>query len=65
MQGDIKINTVHVGMIGTNCYIVYKDNTESLREAIIIDPGDDADKIYDKVEESNKYILLHNCCRLR
>ena len=51
MQGDIKINTVHVGMIGTNCYIVYKDNTESLREAIIIDPGDDADKIYDKVEE--------------
>ena len=51
MQGDIIISTVHVGMIGTNCYIVYKDNTESLKEAVIIDPGDDADKIYDKVEK--------------
>ena len=51
MQGDIIISTVHVGMIGTNCYIVYKNNTESLKEAVIIDPGDDADKIYDKVEE--------------
>lgn len=51
MQGDVKISTVHVGMIVTNCYIVYNDNTESLKEAVIIDPGDDADKIYDKVEE--------------
>ena len=51
MQGDIKISTVHVGMIGTNCYIVYTDNIESFKEAVIIDPGDDAEKIYDKVEE--------------
>ena len=51
MQGDIKTSTVNVGMIGTNCYIVYKDNTESLKEAVLIDPGDDAEKIYDKVEE--------------
>ena len=53
----LNISQVNVGMIRTNCFIVYGDS----REAIIIDPGDDAHKIYAKVEELNvqpKAILL-------
>ena len=51
MQENIKISTVTVGLIGTNCYIVYKDNVESQKEAIIFDPGDDAHKICDRVDK--------------
>jgi len=42
----LNIEIVNVGLIGTNCYIVYNDN----KEAIIIDPGADADKIESSVE---------------
>ncbi len=51
MQEDIKISTVTVGLIGTNCYIVYKENVEATKEAIIFDPGDDAHKICNMVEK--------------
>lgn len=51
MQEAINISTVNVGIIGTNCYIVYKENELGTKEAIIFDPGDDAHKIYDMVEE--------------
>lgn len=36
-MGEIKINCAKVGMIGTNCYLVYD---EDLKETVIIDPGD-------------------------
>ena len=51
MQEDVKICTVNVGMIGTNCYIVYKENGDIKKEAIIVDPGDDAHKIVDVIDE--------------
>lgn len=51
MQELIKISKVNVGIIGTNCYIVYKENTTDDKEAIIVDPGDDAHKIYSMVDE--------------
>lgn len=47
-----------VGMVGTNCYIVYD---ETSREAAVIDPGDNAKSILKSVQEKNlnvKYILL-------
>jgi hydroxyacylglutathione hydrolase len=55
---DLIIKTVRVGLERTNCYIV------SLKtgETIVIDPGDDADKILAEISKVNnlkfKYILL-------
>lgn len=46
------------GVYAANCYLVYEENN---REAIIIDPGGDADDIIVKVEELGldaKYIIL-------
>jgi len=45
-------------MVGTNCYIVYDENS---REAAVIDPGDNAPSILKKVSDEDlslKYILL-------
>ena len=47
----MNIKTIVVGMLQTNCYIVERGNT-----CIIIDPGDEADKILSNIE-SNKKVL--------
>ena len=47
-HNNLCIEIVNVGMIGTNCYIIY-DNDK--KEAIIIDAGDQASKIIRKIEE--------------
>ncbi|HXL04208.1 MAG: MBL fold metallo-hydrolase [Firmicutes bacterium] len=41
------ISTIRVGAFGTNCYIV---GCETSKEAIVIDPGDDADRILEKLK---------------
>ncbi|MCR5585929.1 MAG: MBL fold metallo-hydrolase [Lachnospiraceae bacterium] len=46
----IKYIGVCVGPIQTNCYIVYNDET---MEAIIIDPGDEAERIARKILSKN------------
>lgn len=55
----IKMN---VGMVGeTNCYIVQDEET---KEAMVIDPGADVDKIIemlDTLHANVKYILLTHC----
>ena len=54
----MKIMQLCVGVVGTNCYIVYDENT---REAAVIDPGDNAPSILKAVEQeklSVKYVLL-------
>lgn len=38
-EKDIEIRCIRVGMLATNCYVVYDVNK---RQAIIVDPGDDA-----------------------
>jgi glyoxylase-like metal-dependent hydrolase (beta-lactamase superfamily II) len=38
----MQIETVTVGQLDTNCYIVFDENS---REAMVIDPGDEPDKI--------------------
>ena len=45
-MADMKIYALEVGMIRTNCYLIL--NEES-REMIIVDPGDDADLICEKI----------------
>ena len=52
------IRTVKVGALRTNCYIVTSDTS---KEAIIIDPGADPEKIIAAVEkESLKPVLIVN-----
>ena len=54
----MKIMQLCVGMIATNCYIVYDENT---REAAVIDPGDNARSILKAVEQEKltvKYVML-------
>ncbi|MDD4178959.1 MAG: MBL fold metallo-hydrolase [Candidatus Margulisbacteria bacterium] len=54
----MKIHTIKVGPIGTNCYIA---EDEASREALIIDPGDEAKKILGFITENGlkpKYIVI-------
>lgn len=54
----MKIIQLCVGMVATNCYIVYD---ETSREAAVIDPGDNASSILNAVRTENlivKYVLL-------
>ena len=50
------IETMAVGFLGTNCYLVYSGD-----QAVVIDPGADAEKILERVEALSlkiEYILL-------
>jgi len=54
---QVKIEIIPVGMLDANCYIL--SDSES-RQGIIVDPGDEADKITAKVEAAGlkiKYII--------
>lgn len=52
------IKTIVVGELETNCYIVASNST---REAMIIDPGDDAEKIIKAVDDDMlKPVLIVN-----
>lgn len=42
----IRVKKLVVGPVRTNCYIVF---SETLREAVIVDPGDDFDEIKNKI----------------
>lgn len=44
----MKIIITPVGYIGTNCYIVYDEAT---KEGIVIDPGDEGDRILSTIEK--------------
>ena len=49
---EIEIKTMKVGRLETNCYILIKNN-----KCLIIDPGDEAEKIVDKVGK-NKIVAI-------
>ena len=55
------IETIKVGPLATNCYIVYDDKS---KEAIVIDPGYEDDDIVEFIEKNElklKYIYLTHC----
>lgn len=57
----MKIIQLCVGMVATNCYIVYD---EMSREAAVIDPGDNAPSILNAVSKEGltvRYVLLTHC----
>ena len=45
---SVYVETLSLGPLGTNCYIISKD-----QQALIIDPGGDADKVKHYLEEHN------------
>ncbi len=45
----MKVTYFSVGRLGTNCYIAYADDGQ----AVVIDPGDDAQRILDAVKAKN------------
>ena len=52
----MKIITIKVGSLQTNCYIVIDEKSQ---EAIVIDPGDEADKIVSRLHGFKvKYIVI-------
>lgn len=47
-MSDFRIKTYPVGQLGTNCYVVYR---ESIKKAVIVDPGGDGTYILDMCRE--------------
>ena len=47
-MGDLEIRCIRVGMIQTNCYVVYD---KEIRRALITDPGDNADFIAECIQK--------------
>lgn len=45
-MGNIKLEIHQVGMISTNCYFIINKDTN---ECIVVDPGDNADGLYEKI----------------
>lgn len=58
-MGNLKITNCVLGMVSTNCYIVYREqaqgeaeeNGDMLRPGVVIDPGDNAPFILNKCRE--------------
>lgn len=50
MNHGLKIETYVLGMVQTNCYLIYHEET---KEAIIIDPADNAKLIGEKIRQKN------------
>ena len=60
-MGQLEIRCIRVGMLQTNCYVVYNDQ---IRKALIVDPGDDADFIEECVSKTGAEpvaLLLTHC----
>ena len=55
------IKRIVVGVLSTNCYIIYDENT---KEAMVVDPGYEDDEIVNFINSENltvKYIYLTHC----
>ena len=49
-MGDIKIGRIVLGAISTNCYFLFD---EKIRKAIIFDPADNGDKIFEAMKQND------------
>ena len=55
------IKTISVGIMATNCYVVYDDE---LKKALIVDPGEESHEVLDFIKENKlkvEYIYLTHC----
>ena len=59
-MGELEIRCIRIGMLQTNCYVVYD---KEIRQAVIADPGDHGDEIARYVErlgvETAAILLTH------
>jgi hydroxyacylglutathione hydrolase len=51
----VKVETLQVGQLNTNCYLYYDPDSS---QAAIIDPGDDADFIINKIQDLNIHPIV-------
>ena len=54
----MRIDIFHVGVVQTNCYLAYNETT---LDAFVVDPGDDAERILQAIENKGlnlKYVIL-------
>lgn len=47
-QKNLRIETMVLGMVGTNCYLVMNSNT---KELFVVDPADEADRIAQRIRQ--------------
>lgn len=47
-MSDFRIKTCTVGQIGTNCYLIYR---EDLKKAVVVDPGDNGGYLLNRCRE--------------
>lgn len=52
---SVRIEWAVVGPVFTNCYLIYDDST---KEAILIDPGLDSERVLDRIEEEGLELKL-------
>ncbi|MCR5735309.1 MAG: MBL fold metallo-hydrolase [Lachnospiraceae bacterium] len=52
-MSGLKIGRTVVGMVATNCYFVYDENTMN---TVVFDPGDDGRRLYDRLTEKGMHI---------
>ena len=61
-MGDIEIRCIRVGMLQSNCYVIYD---KEIRQAVIVDPGDNADFIEECISKMEGVtvaaVLLTHC----
>ena len=50
-MNDFRIDRCVLGVVSTNCYIVYRDTEEELKPGVVIDPGDNAPFILNRCRE--------------
>ena len=53
-MSEIRIKTLVVGMVGTNCYLVYDNET---KRAAVIDPGDGAGQIANMANNKSRGLV--------
>lgn len=62
MNSDIKVGSLILGMIQTNCYYVYRDcgsaSDNSEKHCIIFDPADNGESVYEELTKKNFVIDL-------
>ena len=53
-MGNIVISSMRVGLFQTNCYFIHKEGST---DAIVVDPGDRAESIYEEVVRQNLNVV--------
>lgn len=51
-MGNLKIGRLVLGMGQTNCYFIYRDSKDEIREVIIIDPAEKGKYIFETLTEN-------------